>query len=111
MERELIIQDFKIAGNFWMRLKGLMFSKSLAKNQGILFLNCSRVHTFFMKFDICVIYLDKDFNIIFHEILKPGKLGKKIKDTKHLIEASIEVVPYIKHMTKVVLRMEEIDND
>lgn len=105
-----MIRDFKIAGTFWTRLKGLMFRESLAEKQGILFLNCQRVHTFFMKFDICVIYLDKEFNIIYHEILKPGKLGSKIKGTKHLIETSVEVVPHIKHMTKVVLRMEEVDN-
>lgn len=105
-----MIRDFKIAGTFWTRFKGLMFKDSLAEDQGILFLNCSRVHTFFMKFDICVIYLDKEFNIIFHEVLRPGKLGSKVKGTKHLIETSVEVVSHIKHMTKIVLRMEEVDN-
>lgn len=106
-----MIIDFKIAGTFYTRLKGLMFKDSLEKNQGILFLNCSRIHTFFMKFDICVIYLDKKFNIISHEILKPGRLGSKVKGTKHLIETSVEMAPYINHMTKVILRMEEVGND
>lgn len=106
-----MIRDLKIAGTFWTRFKGLMFKESIEENEGILFLNCSSVHTFFMKFDICVIYLDKDFNVISHEVLKPGKIGSKIKGAKHLIETSVDVVPYIKYNTKVVLRMEEVDND
>ncbi len=106
-----MILDLKIAGTFWTRLKGLMFEDRLEREQGVLFINCSRVHTFFMKFDICVIYLDKKFNIISHEILKPGRLGSKVKGTKHLIETSVEMAPYINHMTKVTLIMEEVGND
>ncbi|WP_331836973.1 DUF192 domain-containing protein [Erysipelothrix piscisicarius] len=69
------------------------------EDQGMLFLHCARVHTCFMKFDICVIYLDKDFNIIDHEIIKPWRLGRKVKGARHLIEASPEIVTSLSDIT------------
>ncbi|QQY80132.1 hypothetical protein EDD65_10147 [Keratinibaculum paraultunense] len=101
-----MIKKIKIAANFWSRFRGLMFKNELPEDEALLFLNCSRVHTFFMKFDICVIYLDKDFNVIDYEVLKPWQIGSKVEGAKHLLEASSKVEPYIKDMTKLTIKVE-----
>lgn len=101
-----MIEKVEIAGNFWSRFRGLMFKDELPEDEALLFLNCSRVHTFFMKFNICVIYLDKDFNIIDYEVLKPWKIGSKIEGARHLLEASSEVESCVKGMTKLTIKVE-----
>lgn len=106
-----MIKNIEIVGGFWTRFKGLMFRKSIKLDEAMLFLNCSRVHTCFMKFDICIIYLDKYFNIIYYEVLKPWRIGSKVKGAKHLVEASKDVLPYLKLKTRIVLKMEEVDDD
>ncbi|CAM2767342.1 DUF192 domain-containing protein [Erysipelothrix tonsillarum] len=102
-----MIKNLEIASNFGTRFKGLMLRKEINEDQGMLFLHCARVHTCFMKFDICVIYLDKDFNIIDHEIIKPWRLGSKVKGARHLIEASPAIVRSLSDITFNELIMKE----
>ena len=47
---------------FIKKLKGLMFKKNI--NYGLMFKKCNSIHTFFMKQNIDVIFLDKNNNII-----------------------------------------------
>ena len=53
-----------VADNFILRLRGLMFQKSLPSATGLLLSPCNSVHMCFMGFAIDVVYLDKEFNII-----------------------------------------------
>lgn len=72
------------ANNFKLRLIGLMFKKNI--NKGIFFPQCNNIHTFFMKEDIDIIMLDKNYKIIY---LFPHFSKNKIlykKDAKHTIE-------------------------
>lgn len=78
--------QIEIATSFVRRLRGLMFQKNIRVDYGLLFPNSKRVHSCFMFDDITVVYLDELFNILDAEILKPWKLGKKVKNTKHILE-------------------------
>ena len=80
--------DIEVANSFFKRLRGLMFKENYGKNKGMLFLKTRQVHSFFMKFDIYVVYLDKDFKVLDLELLRPGKIGRKISGTKHILELS-----------------------
>ena len=53
-----------IADTFLTRLAGLMFRKKLPQRTGLLLAPCNSVHMCFMRFEIDVIYLDKEFKII-----------------------------------------------
>jgi len=63
------------AKGFWQRLRGLMFFKSYPYKEALLFDNCSAIHTFFMRFPIDVVFINKEENIlkICHS-LKPWRL-------------------------------------
>ncbi len=78
--------QIEIATSFIRRLRGLMFQKNIRVNYGLLFPNSNRVHSCFMLDEITVVYLDENFNVLDLEILKPWKLGKKVKNTKHILE-------------------------
>ncbi|MGQ0709923.1 MAG: DUF192 domain-containing protein [Rhodoferax sp.] len=49
----------RLADTFVQRLRGLMFSASLASRQALLLTKCASVHTAFMRYPIDVVYLDR----------------------------------------------------
>ncbi|MFH1768910.1 MAG: DUF192 domain-containing protein [Candidatus Omnitrophota bacterium] len=51
------------AKHFFTRLLGLMFRKSIGSEQALVFFNTSSIHTFFMRFPIDVIFLDRDMAV------------------------------------------------
>lgn len=56
-------KDIKLADNMFSRVKGLMFDEKI-KGDGLLIRPCNSIHTFFMKFNIDVIFLNKDLKIV-----------------------------------------------
>lgn len=74
------------ANNFFKRLKGLLFTKEIKEENALLLKNCSQVHSFGMNYDIGVYYLDKNYKVISYEYLKRNKMGKRVKNTKHILE-------------------------
>ena len=51
----------KVAAGFFSRLKGLMFTdeSDFPKGKALLLYPCSAIHSFFMRFDIDVVFLEK----------------------------------------------------
>ncbi|MFL0267688.1 DUF192 domain-containing protein [Candidatus Clostridium radicumherbarum] len=86
-KNEDICKNVLIANNFFKRLKGLMFTKELSSDTSMYINRCNQIHTFFMNYDIDVLYLDKNSIIIeINENVKPGKIGKRIKDAVAVVE-------------------------
>jgi hypothetical protein len=82
-DREII--DMKIADTPFLRIKGLMFKKEI--NEGLLIKPCNSIHTFFMRKNIDVLYLDKHGKIIkIVHAMKPWKIGPLILKAKAVIE-------------------------
>jgi uncharacterized protein len=50
--------NLRVADNFWLRLRGLMFSHPQAPNSALLFERCTSVHTCFMRYALDLVYLD-----------------------------------------------------
>lgn len=64
-----------------------MFRKK-PHHKAIMFKPCSSIHTFFMRFDIDVLFLNENMEVIKKlEALKPGKVIMPVKDAKVVIEA------------------------
>ena len=63
-----------LMNSFFERLKGLMFKKELIK-QIYVFPRCSSIHTYFMKQNIDVCILDKNFCVLYkQENVKPKSI-------------------------------------
>jgi len=56
--------EVRRAKSLWARFWGLMGRRALPDGQALLLDPCSSVHTFFMRFPIDVIFLDKDLRIV-----------------------------------------------
>ena len=50
----------ELADTFWRRFRGLMLRSRLAPGTGILFVPCGSVHTAFMRFNIDVVFVNRN---------------------------------------------------
>jgi len=53
-----------IARSFWQRLRGLMGRSLLDPDEALIFYHATSFHTFFMRFPIDIIFLDREAKII-----------------------------------------------
>jgi len=73
---EVISHKAAIAGSFFSRLVGLMFRKSIDTESALAFYRTISIHTFFMRFPIDVLFLDKESRILkIYKALKPWRLA------------------------------------
>lgn len=61
---EILGYRAKVARTFPERAKGLIGTKDLAPDEGLLILKCNAIHTFFMSFPIDATFLDKDDKVV-----------------------------------------------
>lgn len=80
------IKDIYIAESFYEKFKGLMFI-SKQKSFKLLIKNCNSVHTCFMKFNLDIYCLDKDYKIItVYTNIKPFRFILPTKKVCHILE-------------------------
>ena len=72
----VLVKEGRIAQNFFHRLKGLMFDQKMEAFDGLLITRCNSIHTFFMNFNIDVIFLDKEYRIVkIKRDIKPWRMS------------------------------------
>ena len=59
-----LASDVGLAKSMWARFWGLMGRRSLPVSHGLLISPCSSVHTFFMRFQIDVIFVDRAGSVV-----------------------------------------------
>ena len=81
-----IYKNVYVAESFFERFKGLMFVPK-EKSFSLLIKNCNSIHTCFMKFNIDVFCLDKDFKVVkIYKNLKPFRFILPVKDCYQILE-------------------------
>ena len=84
---ELLAQEVEQANTFFSRLRGLMFRRKMAPQTALLLDPCPQIHTCFMRFNIDVIFLDKDNRVIaVLENLKPWRMSKFYTRARRTLE-------------------------
>jgi uncharacterized membrane protein (UPF0127 family) len=95
------IVDVFIADTFISRFLGYMFQKK-PHYEAILIKPCNSIHTFFMKFDIDVLFLNKNMEVIQKiECLPKGKVIMPVKDAMMVIEAKTGMFDDVKQGEKI----------
>jgi uncharacterized membrane protein (UPF0127 family) len=59
-----VCESCRLAATFATRLRGLLGAKELAPGHGVLIRPASSVHTFFMRFAIDVVFLDRSGSVV-----------------------------------------------
>lgn len=84
---KILISNLEVADDFSARLTGLMFRKSMLKEQAMMIPKCNWVHTLFMRFPIDVVYLDDGYKICSIDAnVKPWRFCKPRLKAKHVLE-------------------------
>lgn len=60
----ILAEDVVMANTLFRRIKGLLGKKELKSGQALILKPCDSVHTFFMRFPIDVLFVDKSNKII-----------------------------------------------
>ncbi|MBM7561030.1 DUF192 domain-containing protein [Fusibacter tunisiensis] len=75
------------ANTFIKRLKGYMFVSKPNRREVLLIEPCNQVHTFNMKFEIDVLYLDINFRVLAKfEHVKAGRVLPAVKESMRVAE-------------------------
>jgi uncharacterized protein len=72
----ILAEKAVIADSLFSRLQGLLGRDSLASSEGLILKPCDSIHTFFMRFPIDVVFVDKNNRVIrLYHSLKPWRLS------------------------------------
>jgi len=86
----LIASKVDLAKNYYEKVLGLMFRRSIPQDYALLFMfdkpGVVGIHMLFMRFPIAAIFLDEDKKIVATAVLKPWIGFKQIKEVQYLIE-------------------------
>lgn len=94
---ELLLDEVENANHFFTRFKGLMFRRHIDDNHGLLLTPCDEIHTFFMKFDIDTVMLDKDNRVLcIDPAVSPGLIRRRVKGCKKVLEVNSGVAAKLK---------------
>jgi uncharacterized membrane protein (UPF0127 family) len=75
------------ATGFWQRFRGLMWTNALPSEQALLIQHCNSVHTFFMRFPLDVVYLNKQMQIVkLQGNVPPWRMSWGGVDAHHTLE-------------------------
>ena len=86
-DNKLIAGNIKVAGSFMTRLIGLLGKKTLAPGEGLLLTPCRQIHTWFMSFEIDVVFLDNNGQIMASIAgMKPGLASPRVKNCCRVLE-------------------------
>ena len=83
----VLFSKVKLANDFFTRLVGLLKTKSLDSQQGLLLKKCRQVHTFGMKFNIDVVFLSREGEILdLEKNMVPGRISRHVKEAYWVLE-------------------------
>ena len=86
-DEKLLTVDIDGAETFYTRTLGLMFKENMEDMNGLLLNPCKSIHTFFMRFPIDAMFLDKNNSIVkLYRELRPWKITPLIWKAQKVIE-------------------------
>ena len=87
LDGEVIASRVGVAESFIRRMVGLLRHKKIDRGEGLLIRPCCQVHTFYMHFDIDVLFLSKTGEILYiEESLGPGMVSPFVKKCYQVLE-------------------------
>jgi uncharacterized membrane protein (UPF0127 family) len=61
---QVVCERCTVADNPWARLKGLLGRRELSSEEGLLLRPAAAIHTWFMRFDIDAVFLDRSLTVV-----------------------------------------------
>ncbi len=92
-KNNLIADNVKSAENFFTRSIGLISKKSLSDSEALIIKPCCSIHTFFMRFKIDVLFVNKQNQIVsLYENVKPWRILPIHLGSFYVVELAAESI-------------------
>jgi len=89
----VLAEEAVLADRLFLRMKGLLDKKDLKRGEALIIKPCDSIHTFFMRFAIDVIFLDREQRVdLAINCLKPWRLSPLCWKAKFAIELPSGVI-------------------
>ena len=83
----VVAQQAGLATSLGQRIKGLLGRNSLSANEALILRPCASIHTFFMRFPIDVLFLDKNMQVTrLIQNLPPYRLSPTVWGSQMVVE-------------------------
>ncbi len=83
----VVVTDLAVAANLWQRTAGLLAMPPLRAGEGLLLKPCAGVHTWFMRYPIDLIFLDKHGKVLRTvENLQPFRIAGPLLRARTVVE-------------------------
>jgi uncharacterized protein len=84
---KVVVQELEFADSYFTRLCGLLGRSELPEGHGLFFKGVNSIHTFFMRFAIDVVFLDREGVVRgLVKDLKPWKMVLPVWSAKNCLE-------------------------
>ena len=91
-ENKILVENLSIANSLWARGLGLLGRRSMSSEEALLITRCNSIHTFFMKFSIDCVFLDKDMKVkSIRTYVEPGRFVLPVWGASSVIELAAGV--------------------
>jgi uncharacterized membrane protein (UPF0127 family) len=88
-----LITQGRLADTFWRRLRGLLGTTSLKREEGLILVGEKSIHTFFMAFSIDVVYVDKNYQVIRTDVnMVPFRIGPFVARSAYVLEMPVGTI-------------------
>jgi len=85
------IPHVEVADTYWSRLQGLQFRRQLAPGHALWIIPCSSIHTFFVRFDLDLLMLDREGRVLsIRRRLRPWRLAFTVSGTHSIVELTAD---------------------
>lgn len=61
---DVLAEDLRFGTTWWLRLRGLMFRRSLRPGEGLFIDPCSSIHMMFVPFALDAVFVDKNHQVV-----------------------------------------------
>src|SRR5690625_8035689 len=95
-QRDVVLaKSVKLANNPFTRMKGLMGVKRLESQEALFIYPCQQIHTFFMRFPIDCLFIDRHYVVIKAlRNIQPWKISEKVPKAWGVIELPKGVIEH-----------------
>ncbi len=81
------LEKIQVADSLWQKTVGVMFWQNFGELNGLLLTDTSAIHTFFVRFPLDLVFLNKNSRVIKTiENLKPWRLSPIVWQAKNTLE-------------------------
>lgn len=86
-KQNLLLGDLEVARGFFERGRGLLGRAGLREDQALWIHRCNSIHTFFMKFSIDCVFIDRDLKVAaIYEDVAPWRVVWPVWGASSVIE-------------------------